>query len=637
MENKKDKNKNLQAAEAENETSAVDQAAFAETQDNAQMVSLADLMRDRPQEEAGLAEKPESKPEPDTAEPDATDTPDAERMEIPVFTPQEPEENIPEPETLPEQEKDTPKAEKPVKEKWTSLFRKPRTTDNTAAEVTPAAEPDTAVSAREDTMSADNAYHVDMDLSAYAPAAEENDPGADTFSFVSETPIPEAPEPDKKEKKKREKKDRARRNNKEEKRAAEDTVELVPPVFPEENELPETVAEEIPEETSAEPVLEKKKREEPVREPKMQVQKPAPEPGTTPYLCKMVLTLTVICVAIAALLAVVNAMTKDVIAENAEKKRSEAILAIFPEGDNVQAVPEKAALYYVFAGVEPVGFCANVAPNGYGGAIQMMVGMNADGTVRGVRIVEMSETSGVGSKAGAADFLSQFYEKSGVFAVGDNIDGIAGATISSKAVTEGVNMALALAGFVTVDETGQYVPVDPAAYPVISLTPVETEPAETDEIETEPVETETETETETTPPETETETETVPPETETETETVPPETTPPETRPPETTPPETRPPETTPPETMPPETTPPETTPPETTPPETTPPETETETNPPETETETNPPETETETETETEPPETEPETETETETEQESETETETTTPQPSRPPARR
>ena len=310
--------------------------------------------------------------------------------------------------------------------------------------------------------------------------------------------------------------------------------------FQNETGLPEEVAEEVAfsaeeasmEEPHPDPVK-PPKREKPIREPKHK--KPEPEPGTPAYLCKMVLTLTVICVAIAALLAVINGMTKDVIAENGEKKRSAAILAIFPEGDTVlpwqgdgaeKSVSDtvSGALYYVFNGTDPVGFCANVTPNGYVGAIQMMVGITASGEIRGVRIVEMSETSGVGSKTGSDSFLAQFLGNTGVFAVGDNVDGIAGATISSKAVTEGVNMALALAGFVTVDDAGVYTPVDPSAYPVIAYTDAETEPEETETIaiETEPVETETET----TPPETETESETVPPETETETETTPPETNP---------------------------------------------------------------------------------------------------------------
>ena len=589
MENNKDMTKNLR----ENEPAGAN-----ETQDNAQMVSLEDLMRDLP-----------PRTDADTVPVRKTDTPDAEM--------QKPSEPVVEAETQVTTEAQKADSTKPTEsesadkskcltDKWTSLFRKtsagsPDTSETPSDAETPSSETQ-GVPAEPQV--------AEPDFAAYAPPATE-----DAFAFVdeSENPKPDVEKKAEKEKKKRERKSRAPRYNKGEKRGVpEESIEPEAGIaFQNETGLPEEVLEEIPETelftdpepvasdaSVAEPVPEKKKREKPIRESKPA--KPAPEPGTPAYLCKMVLTLTVICVAIAALLAVVNAMTKDVIAKNAEKKRSDAILTIFPEGDSVQTAPDKEALYYVFAGENPIGFCANVAPNGYVGAIQMMVGVNTDGTVRGVQIVEMSETSGVGSKAGAADFLAQFHEKSGVFAVGENVDGIAGATISSKAVTEGVNMALALAGFVTVDEAGRYVPVDPAAYPVISLTPVETEPVETDEIETEPIETETET----TPPETETETETVPPETETETE---PETIPDETRPPETTPPETRP---------------PETTPPETTPPETTPPETETET------------ETEPETETEIE---TEPETETETETESESESESETEKPSPSRPPVRR
>ena len=388
---------------------------------------------------------------------------------------------------------------------------------------------------------------------------------------------------------------------------------------------------------------------------------PATGKPESPYmpLVRMVATLTVICCVVALLLAVVNAVTADVITANAEKKQSDAILRIFTEGNNVVAEGENK--WMVYKDDTLLGYCAAVAPVGYGGAINMMVGVDTADQVVGVQIVDMKETSGVGSKAASDTFLSQYLGQSGSFAVGDNIDAIVGATVTSKAVTEGVNMALAMGAdadsSVPETEPADAVPVETETEPTVS----ETEPETEKETETVP-ETEKETETEAEiEPETEKKPETIPPETvppapETKPETTPPapetkpETRPPETKP-ETTPPapETKP-ETTPPapETKP-ETTPPapetkpETTPPapetepETMPPapetepETTPPapETEPETTPPapETEPETTPPAPETEPETEPETVETEPETETETEPETVPETEPETET----------
>ena len=87
----------------------------------------------------------------------------------------------------------------------------------------------------------------------------------------------------------------------------------------------------------------------------------------------------------------------------------------------------------------------------------MMVGVDAEGVVTGVSIVDNSETSGIGSKvmsneplSSGVGVLDQFQGKSaaadGTLTVGKNVDAISGATVSSKGVTAGVNAALAVAG-----------------------------------------------------------------------------------------------------------------------------------------------------------------------------------------------
>ena len=97
------------------------------------------------------------------------------------------------------------------------------------------------------------------------------------------------------------------------------------------------------------------------------------------------------------------------------------------------------------------GYVVEVAPAGFGGAITMMVGILPDGTVNGISIVSHTETAGLGSVAGAdtsagQSFRDQFVGQSGSLAVdkdGGTIDSITSATITSRAVTNGVNAALA--------------------------------------------------------------------------------------------------------------------------------------------------------------------------------------------------
>ncbi|MDD3242900.1 MAG: RnfABCDGE type electron transport complex subunit G [Eubacteriales bacterium] len=92
------------------------------------------------------------------------------------------------------------------------------------------------------------------------------------------------------------------------------------------------------------------------------------------------------------------------------------------------------------------GYVVSVAPKGYGGAITMTVGVDPSGTVVGVIIGSNSETPGLGKRASEPSFYNQYVGKSGTFSLKDDgntkIDGLTGATISSRAVTSGVNQAV---------------------------------------------------------------------------------------------------------------------------------------------------------------------------------------------------
>lgn len=86
-------------------------------------------------------------------------------------------------------------------------------------------------------------------------------------------------------------------------------------------------------------------------------------------------------------------------------------------------------------------YAVNVATKGYGGPIELLVGFDADGRIKGVKIVAAAETPGIGSNVTEGNFVDQFVGQSGEFELGKNVDGVAGATISSKAVTAGVSEA----------------------------------------------------------------------------------------------------------------------------------------------------------------------------------------------------
>ena len=89
---------------------------------------------------------------------------------------------------------------------------------------------------------------------------------------------------------------------------------------------------------------------------------------------------------------------------------------------------------------------------GYAGEVVMLVGVTNEGDVKGLVVREMSETYGLGANAlSDVDFLAQFLWTEGDAEVGTNVDAIAGATVTSKAVARSVNSAV---GFMTgVDAT----------------------------------------------------------------------------------------------------------------------------------------------------------------------------------------
>ena len=161
------------------------------------------------------------------------------------------------------------------------------------------------------------------------------------------------------------------------------------------------------------------------------------------FLARLIIVLTAICVGVAVLLAAVNAITVDKIAENTLKSKTEAILGIFKNGTDCelyQTLDDGSEIYLVGNGDGIIGYCAFVKSAGFGGDIEMMVGIDSDYNTEGVKIVAMSETPGVGSKTNSDGFLSRFAGMPHDDPAG-KVDVISGASISSRAVKAGVEKA----------------------------------------------------------------------------------------------------------------------------------------------------------------------------------------------------
>jgi len=165
------------------------------------------------------------------------------------------------------------------------------------------------------------------------------------------------------------------------------------------------------------------------------------------YVLRLTVTLLLITGIVAAALAGVNAITKDAIAANQEKKTQDALAVVLPGVQGLQKVEltgDTGIVGEVYT--DGASYAVKVLPGGFDGEITMMVGI-VDGKVSGISVISHTETPGLGAVAAAQNakgeaFRGQFVGQEGTLAVCDQIDAMSGATITSNAVVTGVNAAL---------------------------------------------------------------------------------------------------------------------------------------------------------------------------------------------------
>lgn len=172
--------------------------------------------------------------------------------------------------------------------------------------------------------------------------------------------------------------------------------------------------------------------------------------------------LCAITLVVALLLGGVNAVTVDAIAANDAKTTEEALAALIPdtqseqlevaegttiEGYNGTMVEIGAAYKMTDSSGADAGYCVEVLPTGFGGAVDTMVGILPDGTISGIQILSCSsETPGLGANCTNEEFYGQYagLAADGSLMVakdGGDIVALTGATITSRAVTNGVDAA----------------------------------------------------------------------------------------------------------------------------------------------------------------------------------------------------
>lgn len=169
-------------------------------------------------------------------------------------------------------------------------------------------------------------------------------------------------------------------------------------------------------------------------------------------------SLFVICLVATALLAVTNQITAPKIEQLAietESKAKKEVLKDAVSFSDAKTVTLDGKEYTYYEGLDAegqvMGYVFSTSAKGYGGDIDVMSGIDSEGVIKGVSILSISETAGLGMNAKNEGFLNQYTDKSGKLSVikngaaGDNeIQALTGATITSNAMTAAVNTAQSL-------------------------------------------------------------------------------------------------------------------------------------------------------------------------------------------------
>ncbi|MDO5562574.1 MAG: RnfABCDGE type electron transport complex subunit G [Synergistaceae bacterium] len=152
----------------------------------------------------------------------------------------------------------------------------------------------------------------------------------------------------------------------------------------------------------------------------------------------------------------VHTMTLEPIRQAKEREKMEALAATLPAAKEFKAVEVSGKPEYikeVNAGTDNgqlMGYNITVSSKGYGGMIDMVVGISSGGDLMGIKILSHSETPGLGARAPEPAFSGQFKDKKAAAlsivktapSSDSEIQAISGATITSTAVTTGVNQAV---------------------------------------------------------------------------------------------------------------------------------------------------------------------------------------------------
>jgi electron transport complex protein RnfG len=160
--------------------------------------------------------------------------------------------------------------------------------------------------------------------------------------------------------------------------------------------------------------------------------------------------------------ALIYSLTSEIISKRQQNDMENALHELFPDADSFIPLegitspdrnvsiegdrnnPANTGAFEAIKNGESLGLALRTSRGGWqGDAIRLLVGVGADGKITGIKILEHSETPGLGAKAARPQFYGQFAGKpvSDPFVVNQDVDAITAATLTSTAVSDSVKAA----------------------------------------------------------------------------------------------------------------------------------------------------------------------------------------------------
>jgi electron transport complex protein RnfG len=157
-----------------------------------------------------------------------------------------------------------------------------------------------------------------------------------------------------------------------------------------------------------------------------------------------IILLTIVVAVCVSLLTYVDSLTRDRISAQEDEAVKAMLTEMFPEMSRYEFKDE---IYTVYSDGSKLGYAFLAIGRGYGGDINILVGLSDETTVKGIKIISQTETPGLGTRITEPFFTDQFVgidiEDIALSRDGGKIDAITSSTISSSAVVEAVrNTAL---------------------------------------------------------------------------------------------------------------------------------------------------------------------------------------------------